>query len=234
MSNGTLNNTSNVNKIMAAATLVITIAVLLMYKALPIEYQGARTTFGKGLGITALALALFSMLYSLRRIHMKYRWGKLEAWLQIHIYTGLLALLFALIHSNWRFQPGAATTALILLFLTDLSGIVGWVIYIYAPSAMSERDGEKYGSPDEIYARMDKIRQSIETLEHRIAKAGNSDEEMMSEISSGVEELKVLDHDLKIAMRREEMIGIWLNVHIPISAAFIVVASVHGFVTFYL
>jgi len=234
MSNTATNTNPDANKIMAVVSLVIVIAAPFIYQALPETYHGARTTFGKGLGIASLLLSLISVVYSLRRMNMRYRWGKLEIWLRVHVYTALLALLIALLHSNWRFQPGAATAALGLLFLTNISGLIGWIIYIYAPPALSRTDGEKRGSPDEIYSQMDKIQDRIETLERRIAKSGKSDDKKVSEIEAGKKELKDLSRDLKIALRREMLVGAWLYFHIPISAAFLVTAGVDGFVTFYL
>ena len=87
---------------------------------------------------------------------------------------------------------------------------------------------------DESQEKTSKIQDRIETLERRIAKNGKADDEKINEIEAGKKELKDLNRDLKIALRREMLVGAWLYFHIPVSGAFLVVAGVHGFVTFYL
>jgi len=226
--------TSATNIGMGLATLAIVIVAPLIYSSLPESYLGPRTDFGMGLGITALALSMLSALYSMRRAHMKYRWGNLETWLRVHTYTGLLALLFALLHCDWRFQPGAATAALILLFFTDISGLIGWVFYMFAHSLAVSEEAGKLDSPDEIFSQMDKLQDSIDNLQKRLEKTSSRDEKILGEIVDEENKLGQLRVELKSSLRRESLIGIWMYVHFPLSMTFLVTACVHAFVTFYL
>ncbi len=233
-------NEKKVNKknsapgIMPVATLVMVVVVCLVYIGLPPEYQSAKTLFGRTLGGIALGLSLVSGLYMLRRAHMEYKWGSLEIWLRIHIYTGLLALAFALIHSGWMFRPGAATAALGLLILTDISGIIGWIIYVYGPKAVLATEGNSsFEFPEDIYSRMTDLQRRVDMLSRKVEKDKASDKDI-EDLEEARVRINGLNKNLKSALRREMYMGVWLYFHIPVSAAFVVTACVHAFVTFYL
>ena len=220
--------------ILPEATLLVVTGTCLVYIGLPPEYHGAKTMLGRSLGGVALVLGLVSGLYMLRRAHMEYRWGALDTWLRIHVYTGLLALAFALLHSGWRFRPGAATAALVLLALTDISGIIGWIVYVYGPKTIPATGNlSEPEFPEDIYSRMSNLQHRVDTLARKAekGKAGEHDIREMEEARSQIYEL---NKRLKSALRREMYMGVWLYFHIPVSAAFVVVACVHAFVTFYL
>ena len=229
----TIDRAGKIEKAMGLVSLAMAILAPLIYRALPENYHGATGMFGKGLGVVALIFALVSMAYSIRRKGMEYRWGKLETWLRVHTYTGLLALLFAFLHANWRFQPGAATAALYLLILTNISGFIGWIIYIYGPD-FSARETGTVSSPEEVYSKMSKLQDKIDRLKEKISKADTLDGKLSEQVSSAENELRVLDGELKLSLRREMLMGIWLYVHIPLSAAFLVTALTHVFVILYL
>lgn len=56
-----------------------------------------------------------------------------QSWLHAHIYLGLLVLVVILFHSGFRFHDKVAVTALILLIIVVLSGLVGAIIYTMVP-----------------------------------------------------------------------------------------------------
>ena len=229
----TIERAGKADKAMGLVSLGLVIMAPLIYRALPESYHGAGGTFGKGLGVVALTLALVSMTYSIRRRGMEYRWGKLEMWLRVHTYTGLLALLFAFLHANWRFQPGAATAALYLLILTNISGFIGWIIYIYGPD-FSARETGAVSSPEEVYSKMSKLQDKIDRVKEKMSKTDAPDDKLSEQLSAAENELQLLDHELKLSLRREMLMGIWLYVHIPLSAAFLTTVLVHVFVILYL
>ena len=234
MSANTIDRAGKAGKTMGLVSLAIVILAPLIYRALPENYRGATGTFGIGLGVVALIFALVSMAYSIRRKGMGYRWGKLETWLRVHTYAGLLALLFAFLHANWRFQPGTATAALCLLILTNISGFIGSIIYIYSPKFLAAQGNAAISSPEEVYSKMSKLQDKIDRLKEKMSKADTLDGKLSEQVSSAENELRFLDSELKLSLRREMLMGIWLYIHIPLSAAFLVTALTHVFVILYL
>lgn len=222
--------------IFALVTLALAVLLPLIYSLLSSSIRGPRTSLGLTLGILSLAFAYASSLYSVRRAYLQYHWGNIEMWLRVHTYAALLALIFALLHSDYNFRPGAASAALGLLFLTNLSGLAGWIIYVYAPPRIKKDDPDKIDSPEEIYGHIDKLQDKVESLGRRIEKSSDeqTEKKLSEEIAKHEEEIKYYQNELKMALRRENIIGAWMYFHIPISMAFIVTASVHAFVIYYL
>jgi hypothetical protein len=109
-------------------------------------YQYSRTepfthggsTMGLIYGLAALALILLLLYYGIRKRAYRSRFGKLENWLQSHIYLGLLTLFVVLAHSGFRFEDKIATTLLIIIAVVIASGAFGAVLYKMLPRALTE------------------------------------------------------------------------------------------------
>ncbi|HEX5137004.1 MAG TPA: NAD(P)-binding domain-containing protein [Planctomycetota bacterium] len=98
---------------------------------------------GLWLGIVAVALILANLLYLVRRSQwLRVTFGSLQAWMSVHVATGILALLCAMMHGAMRpgDSPGGhAFWALVVLLGT---GIVGRYFYAYVPRAANGRELE--------------------------------------------------------------------------------------------
>jgi hypothetical protein len=88
-------------------------------------------------GAIGLALILVLMVYGIRKRSYKNSWGTLEGWLHAHIYLGLIAAAFGLLHSGFRFHDKVAIAALVLLALVALSGLWGAILYTVVPPKLS-------------------------------------------------------------------------------------------------
>ena len=97
--------------------------------------------FGLAAGITAVAMMLANLAYLLRRAHsFPLRWGKLRDWMNVHVATGLLALITACFHSAFvpRDTPGGrAFWGLLFLVIT---GAIGRYLYSFVPRAANGRE----------------------------------------------------------------------------------------------
>jgi hypothetical protein len=104
----------------------------------------AGSLFGHLLGILGFILMLMTeLLYSFRKRSESAKWGSMAAWLQFHIFTGLLGPYMVLLHTSWKFNGLAgATTALTILIV--ISGFVGRYIYTRIPRTL---DGVEIGNP---------------------------------------------------------------------------------------
>ncbi len=89
-------------------------------------------------GVVAALLFVFEMAYPWRRSRARpLRTAKL--WLQAHVYLGILAFLFVLIHAGFSWPHGGMGWSLLLLSAwTTASGVVGVWLQKWIPSALSE------------------------------------------------------------------------------------------------
>jgi thioredoxin reductase/Pyruvate/2-oxoacid:ferredoxin oxidoreductase delta subunit len=94
-------------------------------------------------GLLAAACIVCNLIYLARRAGWRWlRWGSLHAWMTSHVTTGILALLFTLLHAAMgpRDTPGGhAFWALVLLFVT---GAIGRYLYAWVPRAANGKELE--------------------------------------------------------------------------------------------
>jgi len=112
-----------------------------------------------GFGIIAFLLVLSTAAYSLRRRFARSLPGKAQAWLWMHTWVGMAALLIALLHENFTHilhnycqnfscftNAYWGTTALLALAILVLTGIVGrlldtWQVHTIARDASTNGVG---------------------------------------------------------------------------------------------
>lgn len=112
-----------------------------------------------GFGIIAFLLVLSTAAYSLRRRFARSLPGKAQAWLWMHTWVGIAALLIALLHENFTHVLNNycqnfscftnaywGTTALLALAILVLTGIVGrlldtWQVHTIARDASTNGVG---------------------------------------------------------------------------------------------
>lgn len=100
------------------------------------EIPPASELFGHGIGIAGFILMLMTeTLYSLRKRSRSVRWGRMSAWLQFHIFTGLVGPFMVLLHSSWKFNGLAGATTL-LTGIIVVSGFVGRYIFTRIPRTL--------------------------------------------------------------------------------------------------
>lgn len=117
-----------------AAILIGILYALVVYwtRAVP----AAGDLFGHGLGILGFVLMLMTeTLYSLRKRSRVARWGRLAAWLQFHIFTGLVGPFMVLLHTSWKFNGLAGVLTLFTVVIV-ISGFVGRYVYTRIPRSV--------------------------------------------------------------------------------------------------
>jgi len=104
----------------------------------------ASELFGHTLGILGFLLMLMTeILYSLRKRSRTARWGRMSAWLQFHIFTGLVGPYMVLLHTSWKFNGLAGATTLLTVIIV-VSGFIGRYIYTRIPRTL---DGIEIETP---------------------------------------------------------------------------------------
>ena len=97
------------------------------------KIPAAGELFGHTLGILGFILMLLTeTLYSLRKRSRSTRWGKMSAWLQFHIFTGLVGPYMVFLHTSWKFN-GLAGAVTLLTGVVVISGFIGRYIYTRIP-----------------------------------------------------------------------------------------------------
>lgn len=221
------------SKYLAAFTLLAVLLGAPLYSLAPENARSPQSTLGLFLGIISFALIIFCALYSLRRAKLWKEWGRMEPWLSMHTYLGILALLFAFLHADWRLKAGTASASLILLILVTLSGVVGWALYLILPYRISKK--RIITTPEEAFFKIERLQEKIDKL---LDKAQSQERSLTAEENDGKQrmenEILSLKKELKNALKEESLMNGWLYIHIPLSAALIVTVSVHAFMIFYL
>jgi hypothetical protein len=107
-------------------------AVYVATQAIPPAYE----LFGHGIGIIGFILMLMTeTLYSLRKRSRSVKWGKMSAWLQTHIFMGLVGPFMVLLHSSWKFN-GLAGASMLLTVIIVISGFIGRYIFTRIPRTL--------------------------------------------------------------------------------------------------
>jgi NADH:ubiquinone oxidoreductase subunit 6 (subunit J) len=119
--------------------LLTMIIITLIYAGIMSLYQAvpaAGSLFGHLIGVVGFVLMLMTeTLYSLRKRSRKGRWGKMQSWLQFHIYTGLVGPFMVLLHTSWKFNGLAGATTLLTVIIV-ISGFTGRYIYTRIPRSL--------------------------------------------------------------------------------------------------
>ena len=96
----------------------------------------ASELFGHGIGIVGFVFMLMTeTLYSLRKRSRSVKWGRMSAWLQFHIFTGLVGPYMVLLHTSWKFNGIAGVTTLFTVIIV-ISGFIGRYIFTRIPRTM--------------------------------------------------------------------------------------------------
>jgi hypothetical protein len=100
------------------------------------EIPPASELFGHGMGIVGFLMMLMTeTLYSLRKRSRSVRWGRMSAWLQFHIFTGLVGPYMVLLHTSWKFNGIAGITTLFTIIIV-VSGFIGRYIFTRIPRTL--------------------------------------------------------------------------------------------------
>lgn len=138
----------------------------------------------RSFGIVTFALVLVTAAYSLRKRFMRDLPGKVQSWLWLHTWFGIITILIALLHDNFArvthdycqnlsclTQSYGATSALFALFFLVISGIIGRLLDVWQTRIIAhEASSNGVGIASSVSARLDEVKYTIERY-----TAGKSD-----------------------------------------------------------
>ena len=121
---------------LAALVMILITGVYGLVIVLTREIPPASELFGHGIGIIGFIFMLMTeILYSLRKRMRSVRWGKMSAWLEFHIFTGLVGPYMVLLHTSWKFNGLAGATTMLTIIIV-LSGFIGRYIFTRIPRTL--------------------------------------------------------------------------------------------------
>jgi hypothetical protein len=96
-------------------------------------------TGGLAYGWVAAVLIVLNLGYLIRRRFGGSGFGKMQTWLDIHVFTGLTAASLVSFHSAFQLRTPVATLSTASLGLVVLTGLIGRFLFALAPAGGRER-----------------------------------------------------------------------------------------------
>jgi hypothetical protein len=90
---------------------------------------------GQMFGVVGAAMMLVPFLYMLRKKVRTARIGSLKAWLEVHLYCGIVGPVLVTFHTSFKFN-GIVSAAYWSMVAVVLSGIVGRYLYVQIPRTL--------------------------------------------------------------------------------------------------
>jgi len=145
------------------------------------HYDWLRPSHGAGLtfGVVALGMVFANLAYLLRRSRtFPLRLGRLATWMTVHVATGILAFLCALLHGGMRLDDSRGGHGLLALLALVTTGAIGRYLYSFVPRAVNGRDLEL----EEIRGELARLSSELDTGDPAFA------EEVRLEVAGLVDE----------------------------------------------
>ena len=142
------------------------------------KYPGPTNDPFRLFGIVAFALVLIVAAYTLRRRFVRQLPGKVQNWLWLHIWVGIISLLVAFLHVNYDYvvrdyciklpcyiEAVGGRTALYALFVLVLSGIVGRLLDVWQARVIAnEASTNDVGILQVVEEHLFELRLAVERL----------------------------------------------------------------------
>ena len=206
---------------MAALVAVVVISGLYAGYVQATGVPAAGGLLGHLLGIVGFTMMLLTeTLYSLRKRAMRRPRGTMRAWLQVHIFTGIVGPYLVILHSAWSFN-GLAGGLTVMTGVVVASGFVGRYIYTAVPRTA---DGVVVEAQD-LQLQLDAVRLEVAAVSGAgVAVPGTAEGRRARSAGRRLRELERQMAALRWARR---VLATWHAVHIPLGMALFVMAAAH-------
>lgn len=130
---------------------------------------------GNGYGWVAALLVVLNLMYLVRRRLAATRLGSMRVWLDIHVFTGLVAATLVTFHSAFQLRTPIATLSAASLGVVVVTGLVGRFLYALTPAADKQRLREAIDDLDEQWpGHRDEISTALTALPGPVVPANAS------------------------------------------------------------
>ncbi|MBK8171734.1 MAG: hypothetical protein IPK60_15490 [Sandaracinaceae bacterium] len=96
-------------------------------------------TIGHGYGVVGTVLILTNLLYLVRKKFPTWRVGSVQAWLSMHVFTGLAGAMLITFHSAFQVRTPIAMVTSVTLLLTVVTGLFGRYMVHFSARPEGER-----------------------------------------------------------------------------------------------
>lgn len=116
------------------------------------EYRLLRPSglYGNGYGWVAAMLVVLNLSYLIRRRFGSARLGSMKTWLDVHVFTGLLAASLVSFHSAFQLRTPIASVSAVSLGTVVVTGLLGRFLYALGPGGVRERLGAALDAVEEV------------------------------------------------------------------------------------
>ena len=206
---------------MAALVAVVVISGLYAGYVQTTGVPAAGGLLGHLLGIVGFTMMLLTeTLYSLRKRAMRRPRGTMRAWLQVHIFTGIVGPYLVILHSAWSFN-GLAGGLTVMTGVVVASGFVGRYIYTAVPRTA---DGVVVEAQD-LQLQLDAVRLEVAAVSGAGVAAPGTAEGRRAR--SAGRRLRELERQMAALRWARRVLATWHAVHIPLGMALFVMAAAH-------
>jgi len=95
--------------------------------------------YGNAYGWIAAMLVVLNLSYLIRRRFGSARFGSMKTWLDVHVFTGLLAASLVSFHSAFQLRTPIASVSAASLGTVVVTGLLGRFLYALGPGGVRER-----------------------------------------------------------------------------------------------
>jgi hypothetical protein len=103
---------------------------------------------GNGYGYIGALLVVLNLSYLIRRRFSSARLGSMRVWLDLHVFTGMLAAVFVAFHSAFQLRTPIATWTSASLGIVVFTGLLGRFLYALSPAADARKLGAAIAALD--------------------------------------------------------------------------------------
>ncbi|MCA9317244.1 MAG: hypothetical protein KDB73_17280 [Planctomycetes bacterium] len=206
------------------------------------------TSFGLWAGGTAAALLLAAWVYMLRRRGLQERLpGRLQTWLRVHVWIGLLAVWLALLHAGFHVDDTLGAVLLIAFAFVVVTGLVGWWFYVRVPghgvvrgpghmaSVATEREIERLrrALAEAPAGRSEAFRAALARLQGQdarkaIGSLAPGEQETLDQARADHDHLKAAEARLAQQRRLHVWLRGWTWLHVPVAVLLPLLVTWHA------
>gem|GEM_PF-4733066 len=233
---------------MAAVVLVASVVTYVVYARVTRRLPSrGYTDLGLWLGGVGTFLFLGAVAYAWRKRAGQERLpGRLQTWLRLHVWMSAAGFVAVLLHAGFHFDGHPGTVTMLLLLLTLVSGVVGWVLYLKVPGGVATGVGNLAVRASR--ARLDTLARELEDeaagrsdpFAAYVAKAlgrpspGHTPGTVLPEEKAAFARVKVLADERRHAIDRlaqqerlRNRLRSWLWAHVPLAIVFLLAIPWH-------
>jgi hypothetical protein len=204
------------------ALLTITV-ITALYAAFvkAVNVPAASGLLGHSLGVLGFAMMLMTeTLYSLRKRAMHHPRGSMRAWLQFHIFTGIVGPYLVFLHAAWSFN-GLAGVLTAMTAVVVASGFIGRYIYTAIPR-----------TADGVVIEAQELQLQLDTMRIQVTHGSGAATAALAgpgrgQDSEASRRLGELERQLDALRWARRMLATWHTIHIPLGMVLFVTAGAH-------